>query len=314
MSYPTTPLLHIAGEWDVLAPRVGWKAQLKHAVKQVVFACYLYSGWIQLRDAICSWLGVSRIVILYYHRVGWIDRLTKPTGEFRAELEYLVRHYECLTLRQLIERFQTETPITRKIAVITFDDGYRDNYLSAFPELKRLSIPATFFVSTGYVGTRQRFPHDIRALARGQAARDDWDKLSWAELREMQDSGMEIGSHTVGHRNLQLASDQELVHEVRDSLRHLQLELGGGPRAFCFPWGTPDSFNERAIREIRQAGYYAAATTIPGPAGRSSDLFRLRRIDVGNGHFSRLGVLATIEGLGWGWLARGLRFCLGKGQ
>jgi peptidoglycan/xylan/chitin deacetylase (PgdA/CDA1 family) len=298
--------LHIAGAWDIY-PAGNWKWRLRRAAKQALFLTYLHCGWVPLRDAVLSMLGRSHIVILYYHRVGWLDLLSKPTGEFRAEVQYLARHYECLTMRQLIDRLADGQPITRKVAVITFDDGYRDNYLSAFPELKRAGVPATFFVSTGFVGTHNAFPHDTRAVARGQSTHDDWEKISWDELREMQQAGMEIGSHTVGHTNMGSADEATIQRELSESLQKLTQELGPGPRAFAFPWGKPADVSEAAIKSVRELGYYAAVTTSPGAVRRGDDLLQLRRVDVGNGQFTRLAIRATVEGIGCGWLARLLR-------
>lgn len=306
MSQMASTPMHIAGAWDIY-PAGGWKWRLRRTAKQAVFFCYLHCGWIPLRDAVLSIRGCSRVVILYYHRVGWIDLLSKPTGEFRAEAQYLAKHYQCLTLRQLVDRLEAGKPIRGKVAVITFDDGYRDNYLNAVPELKRAGIVATFFVATGYVGTQRRFPHDTRAMERGLSARDDWEKVSWDDLRKMQEAGMEIGSHTIEHANMGRSDEPTIRREIAESLCGIRQELGERPRCFSFPWGKPEDISDTALKALRESGYYAAVTTTPGTVRRGDDLFQLRRIDIGNGQFTRLAVLASIEGFGSGWLARLLR-------
>lgn len=298
--------LHIAGEWDVLPPRASPRQRVFNAAKQALFGAYVYL-WLPVRNAMYRLLGRGRIVIIYYHRVGWIDRLSKTRGQFRADLAYLRRQYHCLTMRQLVEQLQSGQPIGRNVAVITFDDGYRDNYLAAFPELARAKIPATFFVSTGYIGSTRTFPHDSRAFQQGISAREDWAKMTWDELREMQAAGMEIGSHTVNHANLGSNDDAAIEQELTESLATLNRELGVSPRSFCFPWGTRDAISDVACNQARAAGYYAAVTTLPGTTRRGDDLYQLRRIDAGNGQMSRLGTIAAIEGLGCGWLARCLR-------
>jgi peptidoglycan/xylan/chitin deacetylase (PgdA/CDA1 family) len=227
-----------------------------------------------------------------------MDVISKPTAEFREEMRYLAAHYDCLTMRELVERFRDHTPRRRKIAVVTFDDGYRDNFTNALPELQRAGVPATFFVSTGYVGTRRIFPHDTRALECGTTIRDDWEKLHWEDLRVMQAAGMEIASHTVEHLSLGREPPPVVRREILNSLDRLQAELGKAPRCFSFPWGKPGDISDAAVKAIRETGYYAAVTTSPGVVRRGDDLFRLRRIDVGNGQASRLAVLAAIEGFG----------------
>ena len=287
--------------------RPGRGGAFRRAIKQAAFFLFLNCGYIVIRDALLSLSGRSRVVILYYHRVGWADVLSKPTAQFRSELEYLKRNYECLTLRQLRDRLAEGLPIRRKVAVVTFDDGYRDNYTAAFPELQRAGVPATFFVATGFVGTKRRFAHDSRALERGQTARDDWEKITWDDLRQMQSAGMEIGSHTVEHANLGAADPAATAREVGESLQTLQAELGDQRRAFSFPWGKRPDMSETALQLIRSAGYYAAVTTVAGATHWGDDLYGLRRIDTGNGQISRLGVLAMIEGFGSVWLARRLQ-------
>ena len=306
MSGTVSATLHMAGAWDVY-PQGGFKQTFRKAFKQALFFCYLYCGWIWVRDLVLGLIGRSHVVILYYHRVGWVDVLSKPSGAFRADMQYVGRNYQCLTLRELTELLQSGAPIRRKIAVVTFDDGYRDNYLAAFPELKRSGLRATFFVTTGFIGTQKVFPHDARALSNGTAAREDWAKMTWDELREMQKAGMEIGSHTVDHANMGQLDEQTVRGQAAESLGTLQRELGHQARSFCFPWGKRQDRGGSAPQILREVGYYAAVTTEAGTVRRDDDLFQLRRIDLGNGHFTRLASFAAIEGLGCGWLARYLR-------
>lgn len=307
MTQKTTIPLHIAGEWDIY-PRAGWKISLRRWLKQTMFALYLHCGMLQLRDALLSCMGRSRIVVLYYHRVGWVDVLSKPTRQFRAELAYLSRHYDCMTMRQLMDRLKSSQPLKRKTAVITFDDGYRDNFLNAFPELKRAGVPATFFVATGFIGSTRAFPHDTRAMERGLSVRDNWEKLTWDDLRLMQEAGMEIGSHTVEHVNMGSADEATMRREIQQSLETLNRELGDRQRCFSFPWGGPADVSPLAVQAIRDAGYYAATTTTHGAVRRGDDLYLLRRIDAGNGQATPMAVLAAIQGFGCGWLACLLRW------
>ena len=277
---------------------------MKQAIKQCIFFFYLYSGGLQVRNLWQRIRGRSRIVILYYHRVGPCDVLSQPVTRFRADMEYLARHYQCLTLRELARRLKAGRPRTRPIAVVTFDDGYKDNFTNAFPELKACGVPATFFVSTGFIGTERPFPHDERAVAGGRAGRADWPKMTWEDLRLMQADGMEIGSHTVNHTDMGSADAPAAADEIRQSLASLRHELGDGERAFCFPWGRKENVTPAAVEAIRQAGFYAAVTTRPGVVQHGADLLDLPRVDAGNGIMTRLATRAYIEGFGSCWLAR----------
>ena len=277
---------------------------VKQTIKQCLFFFYLYSGGLQVRNLWQRLGGRSRIVILYYHRVGPSNVLSQPVTRFRGDMEYLARHYQCLTLRELGCRLQTGSRRTRPIAVVTFDDGYKDNFTNAFPELKACGVPATFFVSTGFIGTDRPFPHDQRAVASGRAQHADWPKMTWNDLRQMQTAGMEIGSHTVNHTDMGGVDPASAADEIRQSLEMLRRELGDGERAFCFPWGRKQNVTPAAVAAIRQAGFYAAVTTRPGVVPDAADLLDLPRVDAGNGTMTRLATLAHIEGFGNGCLAQ----------
>jgi peptidoglycan/xylan/chitin deacetylase (PgdA/CDA1 family) len=187
--------------------------------------------------------------------------------------------------------------------VITFDDGYRDNFLEAVPLLKDAGLTATFFVATGFVGTDRDFRHDLRETGASTGFDSDLDgngtrypKLQWDDLRAMQSDGFEIGAHTENHTNLGQADAEVIDLEVRGSLEKINCELGTRQRAFSFPWGKPHDISQKAIEAVKAAGYYAAASAYGGANGRNTDLFDIRRVDVGNGALGRLAFKARVAG------------------
>jgi peptidoglycan/xylan/chitin deacetylase (PgdA/CDA1 family) len=206
----------------------------------------------------------------------------------------LKKRYECISLSELCERLKDKRALRRRAVVITFDDGYRDNFTQAVPALESAGLTATFFVATGFIGTDREFPHDLRDSSAAGAHRP---KLTWDDLRAMQASGFELGSHTVNHTNLARADEQTIEHEVFDSLTALNRQLGARPRAFSFPWGKPEDISERALEMVRLAGYYSAASAYGGANSRGANLFDIRRVDVGNGSLSRLALRARVAGL-----------------
>lgn len=278
------------------APSTPLAARLGAFVKNAVFAFYLYCGYVQLRDLALSLLGRSRAVVLYYHRIGPRDVLTKPPDEFRRDLEYLKENYDCISFSELCERLRSGARPRRRSVVITFDDGYRDNFTAAVPALKEAGVTATFFVATGFIDTSREFPHDAREEASSEETR--FPKLTWDDLRAMEAEGFEIGSHTVNHANLGRTEDLETVErEVIDSLSALNHHLGSRARCFSFPWGKPSDISERAVGAVKRAGYYAAASAYGGANGPGSDLFNIRRLDVGNGALGGLALRARVAGL-----------------
>jgi peptidoglycan/xylan/chitin deacetylase (PgdA/CDA1 family) len=100
----------------------------------------------------------SRLRVLTYHRVTPVDRGTIPSSvvsatpeTFREQMSYLARHYRVISVRQVIEVLEGNARLPARAVVITFDDAYRDFGEVAWPILRRLGLPATLFVPTGFV-------------------------------------------------------------------------------------------------------------------------------------------------------------------
>jgi peptidoglycan/xylan/chitin deacetylase (PgdA/CDA1 family) len=261
----------------------------------MAFGMYMYSGYVPLRDAVFAGLGYARALVLCYHRIGARDVMSKPIHEFRRDLEHLSRKYDCVTLADLYRKLEKGEPMRRPTAVVTFDDGYRDNYTHGVPVLEAVGVPATFFVSTGFIGADRVFPHD--AGGEGSAETDRYPNLSWDDLRVMQEAGFEIGSHTVDHVDLGRAEGPALEREVKQSLAELNGRLGTRSRAFAFPWGQPRNISPDALMAVRQAGYYTAVTMYGGGNARKTDPSVIHRTDAGNGEVGWLAWRARMAGL-----------------
>lgn len=258
------------------------------APKEIVFQFFLRSGYSQARDALGSRANNARAVILCYHRIGETDVLTTTPDNFQRDLEYLKAHFQCLSLADLCAHLKNGA-LHKPSAVVTFDDGYRDNFTVAAPLLKAAQVPATFFASTGFMSTQKVFAHDENEAR-------DFPKMTWDDLRALQNDGFEIGSHTVNHADMGALAQEKLEDELRDSLTTLNRELGERPRAFAFPYGKPRNVPLRAIGAARRAGYYAALSAYGGENRPGADLFRLRRIDAGNGLMNHTAWQARLAG------------------
>jgi peptidoglycan/xylan/chitin deacetylase (PgdA/CDA1 family) len=112
-------------------------------------------------------------------------------------------------------------------------------------------------------------------VALAPAPPEEFGPVTWAQAREMDAAGMEIGSHTVSHPILTNADDEQLRRELRDSRARLETELGRTVDLFCYPNG---SFDERVRRETERAGYACAVTTLHGLNERRADPLTLRRV------------------------------------
>ncbi len=215
---------------------------------------------------------VAHVPILMYHYVGEdppdadairLD-LTVPPDRFEAQLAYLRQAgYTSITLEDLVLYLTTGRPLPEKPIIFTFDDGYLDNFLYAFPLLRQYGFGGTFFVVTQF-------------LDEGRAG-----YMSWQQARLMQANGMEIESHGVSHEDLAGAPAEFVAEQLKASRARIEKELGKPVRFFAYPYG---SYDRRTVEALQSAGYWAAVTTEGGAVHSSDGLFTLRRVRVHGSH------------------------------
>ncbi len=152
---------------------------------------------------------MTNIPIIYYHSVGikhhaWRKNfLTLELTFFEDQLKYFSRHYNVITLKDYWKiRNGLKEPVKNAI-VLTFDDGYLDNWQNAYPLLKKYGLKGTIFVSPEFVDLKNGVRPNLEDVWNGNAEMKDlhqWGFLSWEEMRVMEDSGvMDIQSHTITH-------------------------------------------------------------------------------------------------------------------
>jgi len=189
------------------------------------------------------------IPILCYHRVGnGTSKMDIAPAKLEAQLQWLRDHGRpVVRLSDLAGFLAGKRPLPRGAVVITFDDGYESVHRYALPLLRKYHVPATLFVYTDFIGSR--------------------DGLSWAELDEMQRSGLvDIQSHTKSHVNL---SDVEgnrarLDTELRQPRALIERSLaasGAKVRYLAYPYGDA---TEAVLEATRRAGYEIGVTVNPG--------------------------------------------------
>ncbi|MFP4473876.1 MAG: polysaccharide deacetylase family protein [Candidatus Omnitrophota bacterium] len=197
-----------------------------------------------------------------YHYVDDQDgSLFVSPENFERQMVYLRdRGYRVISMDELTAGLKEGKEFSRNTVVITFDDGRRDNFTQAFPILSDYDYPATFYVTTGLIGSGSF--------------------MSWDDLRLMSAEGMDIGSHTRSHVYLpDIDSPEALREEIAGSRRDIIREIGQVPKHFCYPIG---GFTLEAKAMVKRYGYSSAVTTNRGPGKRHDDLYALQRVKVSN--------------------------------
>jgi len=208
--------------------------------------------------------------ILTYHRV-----VPEPPADSRfniyvtqAELDRQLaalkaRGFDTVTFRDIAAGRQARKPV-----ILTFDDGYADNYEHLLPLLERHDAKAVIFA----LGDRG-IATNVWDATHGEPATE---LMNDAQLRACQASGrIEIGSHGLAHRHLPQIDDAALAHEVTDSKRALAELVGDEIVSFAYPYGE---YGAREVDAVKRAGYLFGIGTVNGPLRMGADRYRIRRI------------------------------------
>lgn len=213
----------------------------------------------------------GRFGILMYHRIAETGAgVRRPSWNvtprrFREQLESLLaKGYQVWPLQRIIDYSANAKELPEKVTAITFDDGYENVFLDAWPVLRELEVPATIFVVTGCIGSGQPFPFDRWAnLNRTILPPDAWRPLTWAQCREMERSGLiEIGSHTHTHSDFR-GKEEVFRADLAHSLEQLRSELGARRFTFSFPYGSRSlgSAGDDLVEIAKRSGVTCALTT-----------------------------------------------------
>ena len=192
--------------------------------------------------------GEFPVMILFHHLVSdRPHRMGVATDYFLRQVNYLKRHYRLVSLTEAV-RLATSGPIHTPTMAITFDDGYADNYINLRAVTEAADVPACFFVSTQHIAQGKEFFHDHRANQAG------FLPCTWEQIRGLQQSGIEIGSHTRNHADCGSTDLEFLRNEILGSREDLQQNLGAATPFFSFPFGLPVNISPMAA-EIAQDSY-----------------------------------------------------------
>ena len=255
------------------------------------------------------------IIVLMYHRVLTDNYSNQPytvtTKNFKDQINYLTQNYD-------IRRFEDSWKNTKRPSfVITFDDGYYDNYLVAKEFLVKNNIPSTFFISTKNIGRESLFWWDEIRLhwdtykRSGAYSIGDLDRklinsnlnqqktilekhrkyykscheehsyyrsMTEEELKSLADEeAITIGSHTVNHLKLSILSKKQKSYELESSKRFLEDLIGKKIECISYPYGYYDG---DTISICKRLGYRKGATTVEKNCYEWTNQFKIPRFQV----------------------------------
>jgi peptidoglycan/xylan/chitin deacetylase (PgdA/CDA1 family) len=240
------------------------KNRLKDLLGRVASATGLYTR--QFR---------TKMVVVAFHRVNdWMpeDGITCSPEWFERFCGFFAEHFDVVPLSEQVAGCRAGRQMGGTLS-ITFDDGYEDNFEVAAPILRRLGLPATFFVATAFIGTDYAPPWD-RQLTR----RPGW--MSWDQVRSLREQGFAIGAHTDTHVDLGQADAELIRAELATCREKLRREIGVAPSLFAYPFGGRSNISPASLHLVREAGFECCLSACGGVNSPAADPFQLNRINV----------------------------------
>ncbi len=238
--------------------------------------------------------------ILMYHMVKKhvpgtrFNGLRVPPEHFECQLRWLQDHgWQSYTMSELIDE---RNSLPEKAVVLTFDDGFEDNYTAVFPMLKKYGFKATLYL---VVERHDRDWSVSKKSHHDSAELKNEPKLTDAQVVEMLASGIfELGGHTLTHANLASLSNADRRREINQAKSVLEEKFGVVVRSFAYPFGI---YSDGDPDVVAAAGYTNAVTTNNGiDVTVDADLFQLKRVKI-SGKDTMLAFALRMRGGRRGW-------------
>lgn len=226
-----------------------------------------------------------KILVLNYHQIANShNALAVPINDFDTQMKFLAES-GCITItpEELYAGLNGEIELPPKPVLITFDDGYIDNYTNAFPILKKYGLRATIFVIPSFTDSYPNY-------------------LTWEQLKEMEENGITIQSHTMTHPKLEELPDDEIRNELITSKNTLEENLGHPIEFLAYPTGT---YNLHIAGIAQDVGYKGAFTIKYGIVDKGSNFFALERVPIFHtattmkDFYERIAWRQSFEEYGW---------------
>jgi len=211
----------------------------------------------------------SAVNVLMYHAISDAPGPTSiDPATFRGQMERLAaRGYRVASLRDFAAWHGGEIELPARTAIITFDDGFADFAETAAPILAEQGWSATVFLPTGRLGGAENWygaDRPARAL------------MTWDQVAALAKDGIDFGGHSVTHADLTNLNAAELEHEIAQSHRDLNRQLGQAPVAFAPPYGLA---NATVLAAVGRHFQVSVGTRL-GRATRACDIFDVPRLEM----------------------------------
>lgn len=244
-----------------------------------IFLAFIYTSGLNALYSL--FLPKGRIYLLGYHSITSLERKGSTRAEayrhLSVELEMFKKQilwlrgngYAFLTLEDLLKIKNGQNPVPDKSVLIYFDDGYRDNYLNAYPFLKEQRIPAMIFLATDLIDQGKTLWEHVPVTG-GRIF------LTWDEVRTMQDI-IQYGSHSKTHPKFTQISSEQARQEIGSSRERIEQEMAKQVSAFSYPYGR----NNAETRVILESlGFQLGVTTEYGYNTKQGDWLKLKKIGI----------------------------------
>jgi len=311
----------------------------------------IYNGAFLAVDKMGVWKAVQKIApkiltILNYHRVSpWDENVNltfKPNLSaspemFESQMDYMNQHFNIISEADLVTWLNGGDDLPLNAALITFDDGYQDNYQYAYPILKERNLGATIFLTTNFLDEDFIFYWDLAAYCIHKTKKKvveisrlgefSWQNgeeysviqeivnrikylspmeipkvlaelserlgvevdenyfktlsLSWDQVLEMANNGIDIGSHTVSHPILSNIPVERAQIEISESKNRIEEILRKDVQSIAYPNGQVGDYTNKVVSLVRESGYKIAYSLISGPTSYkevSGERYAIRRI------------------------------------
>jgi len=243
-------------------------------LKMLISAAYHYSGLNRFMRALWAGGGV-RVPIVTYHSISDGSPGSLQREKFLEQMDLIARRFTPVRLETVVDLIEGRVSRAafgdRPPVVLTFDDGFVDNYELVLPVLERYGFPATLFVPTDFLGRENFWEQQHYHIPRREI-------VSAEQLREMHRRGLTLGAHTCSHPHLSELSDDAAEEEIARSRALLEDLIGEPVLTFAYPFGQVIDWSPATAAIVEKLGFLCACSTVWGTVHRRGDRYRLSRI------------------------------------